>query len=652
MVEAFLRLHEADLIYRSKAIINWSCALQSTISDIEVEIVDIDGPTEVNVAHHSRPVTFGQMYEIAYRCMDGDGEILVATTRPETILGDVAIAVHPNDGRYSHLRDTQFQHPFRDEPISLVFDEFVNPEIGTGAVKITPAHNKDDFEVGKRHQLPIIPVFDKEGMVTDAFGKFSGMPRFDAREAILHGLANNGLFRKKDAHKMQLPRCSRTQDVVEYFVKAQWFMRCHEMDDAAIEAVEQAKLKIVPDKFEKDWIRWLSEHRDWCLSRQLWWGHPIPAYECIYDDRVEWIVARNEEEARQKAMAKFGVIEANAIEVKQDEDVLDTWFSSGLLPFTVFGWPNEDPSDAKKQYPLDIIVTGHDILFFWVARMAMLGTQLTKQLPFQKILLHGIICDANGRKMSKSRGNVVVPSQIINGATCDELIADLKKSHRDGILSAEELKKSIKEKQLTFPKGIPECGPDALRFTLCGKDIRDHFISFDAEKCLTNKKFFNKIWNATRFTLFNCDKFSVDPNATPAFSHDSLNDFDRWILSRLGRTVAHTRNAMDNFEFHLATKAWKIFFYDNLCDVYLEASKFDLWKSREPYARAHCEVLKTCLAIGLKQMGVFTPFLSNDLLKHLPLDVAFPVCREKFFSSYISNPNTNKLLFFFLRKKD
>lgn len=636
------------MIYRSPAIINWSCALESTISDIEVESVDINGPTVVDVLHHSRPVTFGQLYEIAYRCMDGDGEIVVATTRPETILGDVAIAVHPNDARYSHLRDSQFRHPFRDEPISLVFDEFVNPEIGTGAVKITPAHHKVDFEVGKRHQLPIISVFDKQGMVTDAFGKFAGLPRFDAREEILNDLANNGLFRTKVAHKMQLRRCSRTQDVVEYFMKAQWFMRCHEMDDAAIQAVEQAKLTIDPEKFEKEWKRWLSEHRDWCLSRQLWWGHPIPAYECVCDDRVEWIVARSEAEAREKAKVKFEVIEANAIKVRQDEDVLDTWFSSGLLPFSVFGWPNGDPSDAKKHYPLDIIVTGHDILFFWVARMAMLGTQLTNQLPFQKILLHSIVRDENGRKMSKSRGNVIWPSQILNGATCDELIADLRKSHRDGILSAEELKKSINEKRLTFPNGIPQCGPDALRFTLCSKDIRDHFMKFDADQCLANKKFFNKIWNATRFTLFNCDKFSVDPNATPAFSNDSLNDFDRWILSRLGSTVTQTRYAIDNFEFHLATYAWRRFFYENLCDVYLEASKLDLWKSREPYARTHCEVLKTCLAVGLKQMGVFTPFLSNDLLKHLPLDVTFSVgCRELFYACVLNSNTQMKLSHFF-----
>lgn len=625
MVEAFIRLFEANLIYRSEAMINWSCSLESAISDIEVESVEINGPTKINVPRHSRPVTFGEIYELAYRCMDGEEEIVVATTRPETILGDVAIAIHPNDARYAHLHGTQFRHPFRDEPISLVLDEFVDPEIGTGAVKITPAHDIDDFEVAKRHRLPAIAVFDKQGMITDAFEQYAGMPRFDAREKILHDLGERGLFRGKASHKMQLPRCSRSHDVIEYMVKAQWFMRCHEMEDAAIEAVEQAKLAIDPARFQKEWKRWLSEHRDWCLSRQLWWGHQIPAYECIHDDRIEWIAARNEDEAREKAKVKFEIADTAAIRVRQDTDVLDTWFSAGLLPFTVFGWPNENWEDARKYYPLDVIVTGHDILFFWVARMTMLAAQLTNRLPFQKILLHGIICDASGRKMSKSRGNVISPSQIINGASYDQLIAELQKSHRDGILSAKELKASIKEKRLAFPKGIPECGTDALRFTLCATDLRDHSISFDAKECHNNKMFFNKIWNATRFTLDNCDKFSIDPIASPTLNSDEFSDFDKWILSRLANTLMQTRSAMDNFDFHLATKAWKRFFYENLCDVYLEATKLDLWQGREPFARTHCEVLKTCLAVGLKQMGVFTPFLSNGLLKHLPTINTFPV---------------------------
>lgn len=649
MVEAFVRLFDANLIYRSEQIINWSCSLESTISDIEVESVDIDGPTKLIVPRHSGPVTFGEIYEIAYRCIDGDEKIVIATTRPETILGDVAIAVHPNDARYSHLRNTQLRHPFRDEVIPLVFDEFVNPEIGTGAVKITPAHNKDDFEVAKRHRLPIVSIFDKQGMIKDAFEQYAGMPRFDAREKILHDLAEFGLFQRKRAHKMKLSRCSRSQDVIEYFVKDHWFMRCHKMEDAAIDAIEQKKLTIDPIRFENEWKRWLSGHRDWCLSRQLWWGHRIPAYECIHDDRSIWIAAHSEEEAREKAKVKFEIV-AGAIQVRQDEDVLDTWFSSGLLPFSVFGWPNSDSSDAEKYYPLDILVTGHDILFFWVARMTMFASQLTNQLPFQKILLHGIVCDGNGRKMSKSRGNVITPSQIINGAKYDELIVDLQKSHREGILSAAELKESIKEKRLTFPKGIPECGTDALRFTLCSSDIRDHFINFDAGECLKNKIFFNKIWNATRFTLDNCDKFSIDANALPAFSFDDLTDFDKWILSRLGCTLRLTQIAMDNFDFHLATKAWKRFFYENFCDVYLEASKLDLWQSRTPFATVHCEVLKTCLAVGLKHMGIFTPFLSNGLLKHLPQIENFPVRHERSLSpceSSFKNQYTYNFIAFF-----
>lgn len=627
MVEAFIRLFEANLIYRSDAIINWSCSLESAISDIEVDNVEINGPTKVTVPGHSKPVTFGEIYEIAYRCIDDDTEIVVATTRPETILGDVAVAIHPNDDRYAHLRqsNTQLWHPFRNKPIPLIFDEFVKPDIGTGAVKITPAHNKEDFEVAKRHQLPVISVFDKRGIVASDFENYAGVPRFDARENILNDLAVQGLFRRKAEHNMQLPRCSRSHDVIEYFVKAQWFMRAHEMENAAIDAIEQGKLEIDPIRFDKEWKRWLNGHRDWCLSRQLWWGHRIPAYECSYNEQTIWVAAHSQEQAFQKAQTKFGIAETSAIQIKRDEDVFDTWFSAALLPFSVFGWPNENQSDSNKYYPLDIIVTGHDILFFWVARMVMLANQLTNQLPFQKILLHGIICDANGRKMSKSRGNVITPSQIINGSTFVELIDDLKKSHREGILSTKELKDSISEKRKSYPKGIPECGTDALRFTLCSNDIREHFINFDAKDCHINKTFCNKIWNATKFTLGNCDKFSVDPAKQPVLNYDSLTDFDRWILSRLANTLTHTRNAMDNFDFHLATKAWKRFLYENLCDVYLETTKINLWKDCESYARGHCEVLKTCLAIGLKQMGVFTPFLSNELLKHLPSAFEFAV---------------------------
>lgn len=625
VVEAFIRLFEANLIYRREAMINWSCALESTISDIEVECVDINGPTQLVVPRHARPVTFGEIFEITYRCMDGDDDIVIATTRPETILGDVAVAVHPNDVRYAHMRGVQFWHPFRDEPIPLVFDDFVDPEIGTGALKITPAHNRDDFAVATRHQLPTVNVFDKQGMVTSAFEKFAAMPRFEARETILDELAKDGLFRGKAPHKMQLPRCSRSHDVIEYFVKAQWFMRCQEAERTILDAVAQKTLSIDPSRFEKEWNRWLSEHRDWCLSRQLWWGHQVPAYECTYENRVVWVAAHSNEEARRQATKKLQITDSAAIQVRQDEDVLDTWFSSGLLPFSLAGWPNDDSLSKTKSYPLDIIVTGHDILFFWVARMALLATQLTNQLPFQTILLNGIVCDANGRKMSKSRGNVITPSQIINGAKCEDLIAELKRSHCEGILSDRELKDSMKEKRIAFPKGIPACSVDALRFTLCGYDVRDHFINFDAKECHKNHKFFNKIWNATRFTLNNCEKFSIDPNASPQLCPDDLTDFDKWILSRLANTLAQTRPAMGRFDFHVATKAWKRFFYENLCDVYLESTKLDLWTGHGQHARVHCEVLKTCMAIGLKQMGVFTPFLSNELLKHLPLAVEFSV---------------------------
>lgn len=609
-----------------------------------METIEINGPTQISVPGYSSPITFGEIFDIVYKSLNGNDKIIISTTRPETLLGDVAVAVNPNDPRYAHLhgKNTQLWHPFRNEPIPLIFDEFVNIETGTGAVKITPAHSKIDLDVAQKHNLPIISVIEKNGEISSEFKNYAGQRRFNAREQILSDLVNLGLFCQKKSHKMQLPLCSRSNDVIEYLVKSQWFMRCSELEEAAVRAVDDGRLTIDPPKFEKEWKRWLNEHMDWCLSRQLWWGHRIPAFECQYKDKTIWIAAHSTEEAIEKAMAKFQVSDrnkTNEMKIKQDEDVLDTWFSSGILAFAVFGWPQTLPSN--KYYPLDIIVTGHDILFFWVARMTMLSMHLTGKLPFKKILLHGLICDAQGKKMSKSRGNVVTPTQIINGASIkvsllvlfplvqwsyhfflfQEITEDLKQSFRDGTLTNDELVKSINAKKKTFPKGIPECGIDALRFTLCTHDIREHFIHFDVNECQKNKFFLNKIWNAVKFTLDKCEKFTIAASTDPKLIESELTVFDRWILSRLANTIKISTSALNEFNFHLATIAWKRFFYENLCDVYLENTKLNLWNGIEPFAQGHCEVLKTCFGIGLKQMGVFTPFLANELLNYFPSNI-------------------------------
>lgn len=427
-MEAFIQLFEDGLIYRKESLVNWSCSLKSAISDIEVDSVSINGHTKLNVPGYNKEVVFGEIYNIAYNVSNGNEQILVATTRPETILGDVAVAVHPNDERYSHLRnnETRLWHPFRNEEIPLIFDDAVTPSLGTGAVKITPAHNKVDFEIAQRHNLPIISVIDSEGNIVKEFDSYAGLPRFDARDKLLNDLTNLNLFHSKSDHKLELPICSRSKDVIELLIKPQWFMKCDKLAALATKVVDNNVLKIHPPRFEKEWKNWLSKPIDWCLSRQIWWGHQIPAYHCIYENKNIWIAAHNEDEAREKALKQFNVAgcDPKDIEIVQDEDVLDTWFSSGILPFSVYDWP-KNKHIKHDSFPLDILVSGHDILFFWIARMVMLSLYFMQDVPFHNVLLHGIVCDEEGKKMSKSRGNVITPTQIFNGASSTVIIVIL-----------------------------------------------------------------------------------------------------------------------------------------------------------------------------------------------------------------------------------
>lgn len=376
----------------------------------------------MTVPGYDKEILFGEIYNLSYKLSNSNEQISVATTRPETLLGDVAVAVHPNDHRYAHLRNnnTFLWHPFRNEEIPLIFDDAVNPAFGSGAVKITPAHSKVDYDIAQRHSLSIVPVIDAEGKILKNFEGFAELRRFDAREKILNDLADLNLYQSKSDHKLELPICSRSKDVVELLIKPQWFMKCSHLAQSAMEAVDNGTLIFDPPRFENDWKNWLNKSVDWCLSRQIWWGHQIPAYQCTYEGRTLWIAAHNEDEAREKAFEKLKVASSNCsskdIHICQDEDVLDTWFSSGILPFSLNGWPNGQ-SQSSKNFPLDVLVSGHDILFFWVARMAMLSLHFKQDVPFRKILLHGIVCDSEGKKMSKSRGNVITPTQIFNGAS-------------------------------------------------------------------------------------------------------------------------------------------------------------------------------------------------------------------------------------------
>ena len=610
--EAFIRLFEKGLIYRDSSLINWSCSLESAISDVEVENLEIHGKTEVAVPNYDKNIQFGIITNIAYKVVGSNEEVIIATTRPETLLGDVAIAVNPNDNRYSHLRNAQLWHPFRQEPIPLIFDESADPEFGTGAVKITPAHDKNDFDVGKRHKLRNVQVINEKGFIVDGFQEFSGLPRFTAREKILHRLAELELYRGSDFHSMVLPICSRSKDVIEFLLRPQWFVKCDEMSKKAVTAVENGELKIVPQNFEKEWYRWLNNCHDWCISRQLWWGHQIPAYKITTGDGNEnWIAAKSKEEAEKKFKERFpDVLQAT---IERDQDVLDTWFSSGLLPFSVFNWP-ETNDDFKKFFPLSLMETGHDILFFWVARMVMLSLELTGKLPFKEVLLHGIICDFYGRKMSKSLGNVISPDQVIYGASPGQLQKETEASVTKGILSESELEKSLDGQRKMFPFGIKECGIDAMRFTLCSQNIKQHFISFDVADAFTNKKFFNKIYNATKFANTLAENMEIVIKDIKTLNGLKLSVMDRWLLSRLGKTVKIVRSSMDNYNFHLATAALKTFFYGNLCDVYLESIKANRLKKNEE-GFINCQVINTCLAVGIDYLELFAPFVSAEI-KH------------------------------------
>ena len=447
VVEAFVRFHEDGLLYRDKRLINWSCALQSAISDIEVDHVDLEGIEYFPVPNHKlRPTyEFGTLTSFAYKVDGSDEEIVVATTRLETMLGDTGVAVHPNDPRYTHLHGKFVVHPFIDRKIPIICDDvLVDMTFGTGAVKITPAHDHNDYQCGKRHNLDFITILTEDGKISNNCGKYSGMMRYDARYEMENELKALGLFRGKEPNKMRLGKCSRSGDIIEPMLSPQWYVNCTSMAARAVDAVRNGELKILPEMHEATWYRWLENIRDWCVSRQLWWGHRIPAYfvRIAGEDRVDknddmhnnrWIVARTEAEALQQAAVKFNVA-PSSITLEQDEDVLDTWFSSGLFPWSVFGWP-DNTVDFKAFYPTHLLETGLDILFFWVARMVMMGLQLTDTLPFRQVYLHPMVRDKNGRKMSKSLGNVIDPLEVINGCALSDLLTKID----EGNLPAKEV---------------------------------------------------------------------------------------------------------------------------------------------------------------------------------------------------------------------
>ncbi|KAM6968176.1 valine--tRNA ligase [Aplochiton taeniatus] len=623
--EAFIRLHEDGTIYRSKRLVNWSCSLNSAISDIEVDKKELTGRTLLPVPGYKDKVEFGVLVSFSYKIDGSDEEVIVATTRIETMLGDSAVAVHPQDPRYQHLKGKAVVHPFCHRKMPIVFDDFVDMNFGTGAVKITPAHDHNDYEVGERHQLAFLNILDENGLLINVPAPFLGMKRFDARKAVLQALKDLGQFKEIKDNPMVVPVCSRSKDIVEPMLKPQWYVDCSSMGKQAADAVREGRLRIIPDHHHKTWFNWLDNIRDWCISRQLWWGHRIPAYFVTVDDpsvaRGEdvdghyWVSGRTEEEAREKAAKRFSV-PADKIALRQDEDVLDTWFSSGIFPFSIFGWPNET-QDLNVFYPGTLLETGHDILFFWVARMVMMGLKLTGQLPFKEVYLHAVVRDAHGRKMSKSLGNVIDPLDVITGISLEGLHAQLK----EGNLDAVEAEKAKQGQQADYPGGIPECGTDALRFALCAYTSQGRDINLDVNRILGYRHFCNKLWNAVKFAMRTLGDNFVPWEKAQLCGEESVAD--RWILSRLCAAVGLCGAGFQAYDFPGITTAIYNFWLYELCDVYLESVKPVFFRAEEDggsqrEALVCRQTLYTCLETGLRLLAPIMPFVGEELFQRLP----------------------------------
>ncbi|KAJ1863978.1 valine--tRNA ligase [Coemansia sp. RSA 2703] len=613
--ETFVRLYDDGIIYRSSRLVNWCHKLNTTLSNLEVENLEIPGRTLMTVPGYpaNEKFEFGVLVHFAYQVEDSDERIVVATTRIETMLGDTAIAVHPDDARYKHLHGKYVVHPFVDRRIPIITDaEGVEMEFGTGAVKITPAHDHNDYQMGKRHNLEFINLLNEDGTYNNNAGPYKGMLRFHVRKQIVEDLKAKGLYIDTTENPMSVPICEKSKDIIEPMIKPQWWVKCKGLAEPAIKAVRDGRLEITPQTSENQWFSWLEDIQDWCVSRQLWWGHRIPAYfvriagqDNDPSDTHFWVVGRTDEEAQARAAERFPDVEFT---LEQDPDVLDTWFSSGLWPFAVMGWP-ENTEDFKKYYPTTLLETGWDILFFWVARMVMLGIYLTGEVPFSKVFCHAMVRDAHGRKMSKSLGNVIDPIDVVKGISLEDLSAKLD----NGNLDPREVAKAKEGQRIDFPSGIPQCGSDALRFTLCAYTSAGLDVNLNIMRVDGYRKFCNKIWNATRFALSNLGPDFVPTAQAVVTGKESLAE--RWILQRLNTAARDLNAALTDMSFMPATTAIHGFWLYDLCDVYIEYIK----PISEPEARnSALQTLYTCLDQGLRMLHPFMPYITEELWQRLP----------------------------------
>jgi valyl-tRNA synthetase len=580
VMEAFVRLHDEDLIYRGKRLVNWDPVLHTALSDLEVLATEEQG----------------HLWHFRYPLTDGSGNVVVATTRPETMLGDTAVAVHPADKRYTQLIGKTVQLPLCDREIPIIADEYVDPEFGTGCVKITPAHDFNDYEIGIRHKLPQINIFTIDAAINENGPvAYQGMDREVARQKILEDLKNAGLVEKVDAHELKVPRGDRSHAIVEPFLTDQWFVRAGILAQPAIEAVDDGRIRFIPEAYAKTYYDWMYNIQDWCISRQLWWGHRIPAW---YDQQNNIYVGRSEKEAREKHAL------AADIELRQDEDVLDTWFSSALWPFSTIGWPESTP-DLKTFYPTSVLVTGFDIIFFWVARMIMMGLKFIGDVPFREVYIHGLIRDEKGQKMSKSKGNILDPLDLIDGTDLESLVA----KRTSGLMQPHLAPKIEKATRKHFRDGIPEFGTDALRFTFAALASTGRDITFDLKRVEGYRNFCNKLWNASRYVLMNVGNEGPVENFP-----DTLGLTDRWIRSRLGKTINSVKDHLGHYRLDLATKELYEFTWNEYCDWYLELAKPILQNSDMAAEQAATRAtLALVLENLLRCLHPVIPFITEEI---------------------------------------
>jgi valyl-tRNA synthetase len=579
--EVFVRLYAEGLIYRGKRLVNWDPHFLSAISDLEVISEE----------------TKGEIWHIRYPLVNSNNHIVVATTRPETLLGDVAVAVHPDDDRYQKLIGQQVKLPLTDRTIPIIADDTVEREFGTGCVKITPAHDFNDYAMGQRHNLPLINIFTPNAHINEnAPVAYQGLERFAARKKIIADLTAQSLLEKSEPHVLKIPRGDRSGVVIEPYLTDQWFMKMEPLAVPAIKAVENGAIKFVPENWDKTYFQWLNNIQDWCISRQLWWGHRIPAW---YDNDDNVYVGHNEQEVRQKNNLSA------AIKLTQDNDVLDTWFSAALWPFATLGWPQQT-AELKRYYPTNVLVTGFDIIFFWVARMIMLGLKFTGEVPFKEVYVTGLIRDHEGQKMSKSKGNVLDPIDLIDGIELEKLID--KRTH--GLMQPAMAKKIETATRKQFPNGIPAFGTDAVRFTYCALASTGRDIRFDLGRVEGYRNFCNKLWNAARFVLMNTSEVVIPAQAG---IQNNLTPIEHWIQSRLQQTIEQAHKYFKEYRFDLLAQTLYEFVWNEYCDWYLEFSKPILNNNNRAQQNATRFTLLAILETILRLLHPLMPFITEEI---------------------------------------